>query len=69
MPLTSTTRRSARSRRASTPSRSAESDRKREQRAREERAGTGTVADLVEQFVHRKLRAERWDDARRCLGS
>jgi integrase len=33
------------------------------QRAREERAGTGTVADLVEQFVHRKLRAERWDDA------
>ena len=34
------------------------------QRAREERAGTGTVADLVEQFVHRKLRAERWDDAR-----
>jgi integrase len=33
-----------------------------EQRAREERAGTGTVADLVEQFVHRKLRAERWDD-------
>jgi integrase len=35
-----------------------------EQRAREERAGTGTVADLVEQFVHRKLRAERWDDDR-----
>jgi integrase len=34
-----------------------------EQRAREERAGTGTVADLVEQFVHRKLRAERWDNA------
>jgi integrase len=34
-----------------------------DQRAREERAGTGTVADLVEQFVHRKLRAERWDDA------
>jgi integrase len=33
-----------------------------EQRAREERAGTGTVADLVEQFVHRKLRAERWDE-------
>jgi integrase len=32
-----------------------------QQRAREERAGTGTVADLVEQFVHRKLRAERWD--------
>ena len=35
-----------------------------EQRAREERAGTGTVADLVEQFVHRKLRAERWDEGR-----
>jgi integrase len=34
-----------------------------EQRAREERAGTGTVADLVEQFVHRKLRAERWDNS------
>jgi integrase len=33
-----------------------------DQRARDERAGTGTVADLVEQFVHRKLRAERWDD-------
>jgi integrase len=35
-----------------------------EQRARDERAGTGTVADLVEQFVHRKLRAERWDENR-----
>jgi integrase len=35
-----------------------------EQRAREERAGSGTVADLVEQFVHRKLRAERWDEDR-----
>jgi len=34
-----------------------------EQRAREERAGAGTIADLVEQFVHRKLRAERWDEA------
>jgi integrase len=33
-----------------------------DQRARDERAGTGTVADLVEQFVHRKLRAERWDE-------
>jgi integrase len=32
------------------------------QQAREEYAGAGTVADLVEQFVHRKLRAERWDD-------
>lgn len=28
---------------------------------RRERAEAGTVADLVEQFVHRKLRAERWD--------
>jgi integrase len=31
------------------------------ERARQERATAGTVADLVEQFVHRKLRAERWD--------
>lgn len=36
------------------------------QRAREERAASGTVADLVEQFVHRKLRAERWDEARQA---
>lgn len=35
--------------------------RESEQRAREERAGAGTVSELVEQFVHRKLRAERWD--------
>lgn len=34
------------------------------ERARAERAGGGTTADLVEQFVHRKLRAERWDEAR-----
>lgn len=34
------------------------------ERARVERAGGGTVADLVTQFVHRKLRAERWDEAR-----
>jgi len=34
------------------------------ERARQERAGGGTVADLVEQFVHRKLRAERWDESR-----
>ncbi len=34
------------------------------QRAREERAGTGSITDLVEQFVHRKLRAERWDGDR-----
>jgi integrase len=33
------------------------------ERGRAERAGAGTVADLVEQFVHRKLRAERWDEA------
>jgi len=33
-------------------------------RAQEERAGAGTVSDLVEQFVHRKLRAERWDETR-----
>jgi integrase len=37
-----------------------------EQRARDERAGAGTVADLVEQFVHRKLRAERWDEDRQA---
>ena len=29
--------------------------------ARRERAGSNTVASLVEQFVHRRLRAERWD--------
>jgi integrase len=29
---------------------------------RVERAGGGTVADIVEQFVHRKLRAEHWDE-------
>jgi integrase len=34
------------------------------ERGRAERAGAGTVADLVEQFVHRKLRAERWDEDR-----
>ena len=38
------------------------------QRVRDERAGTGTVADLVEQFVHRKLRAERWDESSLGLG-
>lgn len=31
--------------------------------ARRERAGGDTVTRLVEQFVHRKLRAERWDAA------
>jgi len=31
--------------------------------ARRERAGADTVASLVDQFVHRKLRAERWDAA------
>lgn len=30
---------------------------------RQERATAGTVADIVEQFVHRKLRAERWDES------
>ena len=29
--------------------------------SRRERAGADTLASLVEQFVHRKLRAERWD--------
>ncbi len=34
---------------------------KEAEEARRERAGADTVASLVEQFVHRKLRAERWD--------
>src|ERR1700683_1905256 len=34
------------------------------ERVRQERAGGGTLADLVEQFVHRKLRAERWEESR-----
>jgi integrase len=43
-----------------------EEDRKRdeaERQAREDRAGAGTVADLVKQFIHRRLCGERWDDA------
>jgi integrase len=36
-----------------------------ERDARVEREGADTVADLVEQFVHRKLRGERWDDEAR----
>lgn len=46
----------------------AEEEKKRQQAARatrEEHAGADTVAQLVEQFVHRKLRAERWDDKTR----
>ena len=31
------------------------------EKARQERSASGTVADVVDQFVHRKLRAERWD--------
>ena len=31
------------------------------ERARLERSAADTIASLVEQFVHRKLRAERWD--------
>ncbi len=41
-----------------------EERRKRQEAAeqtRQERAGADTIASLVEQFVHRKLRAERWD--------
>jgi integrase len=30
-------------------------------KALQERADAGTVAELVDEFVHRKLRAERWD--------
>jgi len=32
------------------------------EQVRADRAAAGTVADIVEQFVHRKLRAERWDE-------
>ena len=42
-----------------------EEQRKRDeatQMARDERASAGTVADIVEQFVHRKLKGERWDE-------
>jgi integrase len=31
------------------------------EKARQERAEAGTVTDIVDEFVHRKLRAERWD--------
>ncbi len=34
------------------------------QKVREARANADTVSSLVEQFVHRKLRAERWDEER-----
>ena len=34
---------------------------RKEVEGREEREGADTIASLVEQFVHRKLRAERWD--------
>jgi integrase len=34
------------------------------EQAREERSAAGTVSDVVDQFVHRKLRAERWDAER-----
>ena len=33
-----------------------------DERARAEREGADTVATLVEQFVHRRLRGERWDE-------
>lgn len=33
------------------------------EQARRERSEAGCVSDIVEQFVHRKLRAERWDTA------
>jgi integrase len=32
------------------------------EKARQERAEAGTVADLVDEFTHRKLRGERWDE-------
>ena len=31
------------------------------EKVRQDRAAAGTVADVVAQFVHRRLRAERWD--------
>jgi integrase len=34
------------------------------ERTRAERAGADTIAKLVEQFVRRELRAERWDESR-----
>jgi integrase len=36
------------------------------QRLDAERAESGTVADLVEQFVHRRLRGQRWDAEQRA---
>lgn len=36
------------------------------ERARQDRAAAGTVADVVAQFVHRRLRGERWDAERRA---
>lgn len=33
-----------------------------DERVRAERAGADTVSSLVEQFVHRRLRGERWDE-------
>jgi len=32
------------------------------EKERQERAEAGTVADLVDEFTHRKLRGERWDE-------
>jgi integrase len=32
------------------------------EQVRADRAAAGSVAEIVEQFVHRKLRAERWDE-------
>jgi hypothetical protein len=34
------------------------------QKARDARSAAGTVSDLADQFVHRKLRPERWDAER-----
>jgi len=36
------------------------------EKARQDRAGAGTVAYVVEQFVHRRLKAERWDADRKA---
>ncbi|MDP8986291.1 MAG: tyrosine-type recombinase/integrase [Pseudomonadota bacterium] len=35
------------------------------EQARADRAAAGTVAHIVDQFMHRRIRAERWDEATR----
>lgn len=42
-----------------------EKRRQAQEKERQERAAAGTVADIVEKFVHRRLKAERWDAEQR----